>query len=887
VAAEAPTGTVTFLFTDIEGSTRLWEDHGDAMGAALARHDEIARSAFDAHGGYVFATGGDGFAVAFASAAGGLAAATATQAALAGEPWDGVILKVRMGVHIGEAEERDGDYFGPAVNKAARVMAAGHGGQILATEACAQVVGSGALAELGEFQLRDLSGPQRVYQVGGDEFPPLRTIDAYPSNLPQNLSTFVGREAQVAQLVEDLRNADLVTLTGAGGVGKTRLAVQACAESLPKFPGGAWFVDLAPVRDPRQVAGAVAAVLGVKERAGEALEVTLRDSMRDREAVVLLDNGEHVVDALAELIQALRSREIATKFLITSREPLGVDGEQVRRVVSLDSRESVDLFVQRAASVRSEVDWASYREDVLEICERLDGIPLAIELAAARSRSMLPPDILARLDERFRLLAGGKRAAMERHQTLLAAVDWSYDLLTEDERALFDRLAVFQGGFSLAATEAVCSGGIVDEFAVVDLLDRLVDKSMVLAFEVGNRSRYRLLETLRQYAESRLAESGLTDEYKEAHLDHFEGFVSEWMPLIQTPQQTRAAAELRAEASNVDAALGWLLATDRWPELRKVCAQLHGYWTATAAPDGPHWYGVLLDNLDRLEVGDQARVLAEASYTVANGGAYREGRELAERALAAADAAGKPRSTYAYFALCQCLGADGDDEAAIRFAVLGKEAAREVGLELLEYICQSTEAGALLNMGHPDAAAAVAATAEVAERLGVPQLVAGTLMDQARKAILAGDIDAAGAFLAEAIVASRETVPHVVIAANLYRSQVRLEAGDARVLEGVDEALETFAATPVQPDFVADIWAIIATVWLREGRLDDAALLASAAAALLTSLGVRGRSFTAYIRQQLGDDLAAAMSAEELDDYIVKGQEMTADDVHRFILERL
>ncbi len=341
---QAPSGTVTFLFTDVEGSTRLWQEHPDAMQGAMARHDEIVRDAIEAHRGHVVKTTGDGFHAAFATSHDALAGAVAAMRAIENEPWEAVgSLRVRMGLHTGEAGQRDGDYYGTSLNRAARLMSAANGGQLVCSQTTAELVRDDLeagidLVDLGEHRLRDLSRSERVFEVRiaglSQEFPPLRSLDAYPSNLPSELTSFVGREDQLQQLLDDLERNDLVTLTGTGGVGKTRLAVQACAEALPHFADGAWFVDLAPVRDGDQVTPAVATVLKVKERPGEALAVTLSDALRDRRAIVLLDNGEHVIDDVSELLLDLRRRPIAAKFLVTSREPLGIDGEQVRRTAS-------------------------------------------------------------------------------------------------------------------------------------------------------------------------------------------------------------------------------------------------------------------------------------------------------------------------------------------------------------------------------------------------------------------------------------------------------------------------------------------------------------------------------------------------------------------------
>ncbi len=581
-----PSGTVTFLFTDIEGSTRLWDEHSDAMAQALARHDEVVRGAIEDHAGYVFATGGDGFAAAFARAGDAESAASDAQTFLAAEPWDEAVIRVRMGLHCGEAEERDGDYFGTAVNRAARVMAAGHGGQVIATQAFAELAGTDALVDLGEHRLRDLTAPQRVFQVGGGDFPPLRTLDAYKSNLPHSLSSFIGRGALVDALAHDIEEHHLVTLSGTGGVGKTRTAAQVCADLLPRFPDGAWFVELAPVRDGEQIASAVAAACAIPERPGESIMVTLASAFASRSMIVVLDNCEHLVDDVADFVTEITKRPITTHLVATSREALGVPGEQVRRVVSMDVADAAQLFVSRAEAVRADVEWVDHVEDLVQICERLDGIPLAIELAASRSRSMMPADILARLDERFRLLSGGRRGGRERHQTLLAAVEWSYELLEDDERELFDRLSVFRGSFDLEAVESVCVGGAVDEFDVIDLLERLVDKSMVATVTATEAARYRLLETMRQYAERQLADAGAADELCQRHHLHFAAFAAQWGPLVGTMDQATASDRLSAELDNFDAVFEWLFDRGRVSEAVGLYLDLATFWGVSGSAAG-------------------------------------------------------------------------------------------------------------------------------------------------------------------------------------------------------------------------------------------------------------------------------------------------------------
>jgi class 3 adenylate cyclase len=434
-----PSGTVTFCFTDIEGSTRLWESVPSTMGTAIERHDELLRSAVESHGGYVFSTGGDGFAVAFARAGDAIAAAVEAQSALAGEPWPtGAAIEVRMGLHTGEVQERNGDYFGSAVNRAARLMALAHGGQVVASAATADVVADTLpseirLVDLGEHLLRDLSRRERVFQVEapglGADFPPLRSPDVLPGNLPAQPTSFVGRSDEVRDLIDSLGRAHLVTVTGVGGVGKTRLAVQVAAELVLTFADGAWLCELAVAGDADTLAQVVASTLGVVQRAGRSLERSIVEFLRPNHLLLVLDNCEHLLDASGRLAAGILADCPQVRVLATSREALAVAGEQLWPLSSLDLPEpmggleatagyaSVRLFCERAASARpgfalSEANVAA----VTEVCRRLDGIPLAIELAAARVSAMTPAEIAGLLDERFRLLTGGRRTAVERHQ---------------------------------------------------------------------------------------------------------------------------------------------------------------------------------------------------------------------------------------------------------------------------------------------------------------------------------------------------------------------------------------------------------------------------------------------------------------------------------------
>ncbi|HXY95127.1 MAG TPA: adenylate/guanylate cyclase domain-containing protein, partial [Acidimicrobiia bacterium] len=548
--------TVTFLFTDLEGSTRLWEEHPGAMRDALARHDEILREAITSHGGHVVKTTGDGAHAAFTSAGDAVGAAVAAQLALGAEDWSAVDgLRVRMGVHTGPAEARDGDYYGTAVNRAARLMSAAHGGQVLvslATEEHLRDSGSDAveLVELGEVRLRDLSRPERVYQVTVPgleaEFPPLRSLDAFPSNLPVQTSSFVGRDDEVRAVAEALEGSRMVTLTGVGGVGKTRLGVQVAAEVLPAFPDGAWLCELAAASDDEAMAQVVAAALGALAGADADINERIVEYLRNKQALVVLDNCEHLLGAVARLADAILRRCPGVSLVATSREGLGVEGERVWPLRSLalpdpsrlgmeaEESEALRLFAERAAAASPDFELdATTITAVADICRRLDGIPLAIELAAARTVSMTPSQISTRLDERFRLLTGGRRTAVERHQTLRAAVDWSFSLLDQRTQTVFNGLGVFAGSFDDEAAEAVATGEGIEEWDVVDALGELVAKSMVVAERDRLRNRYQLLETMRAYARERLEESGEADAWRRRHAAHYATFADLASPALR------------------------------------------------------------------------------------------------------------------------------------------------------------------------------------------------------------------------------------------------------------------------------------------------------------------------------------------------------------------
>ena len=585
--AELPSGTVTFLFTDLEGSTRLWEEYPEAMKGALACHDAILRDAVTVHAGQVVKTTGDGFHAAFSTAHDAVDAAVAAQVALGGEPW-GVTgpLRVRMGLHAGEATERDGDWFGSDVNRAARVMAVAHGGQVLCTGVVGEQVRERvALVDLGEHRLRDLQSEVHLFQVevpgAAGSFPPLRSLDAYRSNLPYELSSFVGREEELRAIADRMRSTRVVSIVGVGGVGKTRLALQVGSELLPHYPDGVWLCELAQVLDPDDLPDAVAAAVGYVPPQGVSVVEGLPRFLERKDLLLVLDNCEHLVGAVAAFVAATTAHAARVSVLATSREALGVRGEHISPLASLAVPVAADatsvltseagaLFVARACEARGELELDDTNaRAVHDLSARLDGIPLAIELAAARTKMMTPSEILTRLDHQFRLLTGGRRTSMERHQTLRAAIDWSYDLLGDDEKALLTTLSVCVGGFDLDAAVAIAAGGGADEFEAFELLASLVAKSLVERSERNGVTRYRLLEMIRQYAAEQLTTTDAAETARDDHAAHYLMLAITLFGEASTPADYEALERLDTETPNIAAAGRWLLAGERIAELVK------------------------------------------------------------------------------------------------------------------------------------------------------------------------------------------------------------------------------------------------------------------------------------------------------------------------------
>jgi predicted ATPase/class 3 adenylate cyclase len=597
--ADLPAGTVTFLLTDIEGSTRLWETVPGAMEVALERHNRLLTGVIEGHGGVVVTSRGEGdsFFAVFPSAAAAVEAAGACQLRLGTEDWPaGAALRVRMGLHTGEARAHGSDRVDHApINRCARVKAAGHGGQVLVTKTTRDLAGGRlgggfGLQRLGEFRLRDLAEPELIYQLTHADlpadFPPIRTLAERTSNLPLQVSSFIGRERELQQTAAALGQARVVTLTGVGGVGKTRLALQTAGEVAPRFADGAWLCELAPVRDPAGVDDAVAAVFSVTARAAQNTREALVESLRGKQLLLVLDNCEHLLEGAAALAGVLARSCERLVILATSREALGIEGERLVPVpplgvpgvdadlAAITEAEAVRLFAERAAAVKPGFRvTADNAAAVAAVARRLDGIALAVELAAARVPAMTPAELARRLERSFAVLAAGRRGAAAHHQTLRATIDWSFQLLTEPEQALLARLAVFAGGCTLQAAEAVCGGEGIDRDTVFELLASLVARSLVVAEEHGPQTRYRLLETIRQYGEQRLDEAGGTERWRARHAGYYANVLQRIRDHAHDPQaEVFWAVRLSAEQDNLLAAWSWAIGTGNVGTAFKILA---------------------------------------------------------------------------------------------------------------------------------------------------------------------------------------------------------------------------------------------------------------------------------------------------------------------------
>ena len=659
--AEPHTGTITFLFTDVEGSTSLWERNPEAMSEALSRHDEILRTAIEAHNGHVFKTVGDAFHAIFPRAPDALRAALEAQRALLHEEWaETGPLRVRMALHTGAAEERNGDYFGPSLNRVARLLSAGHGGQVLLSLATQELVRDGlpeetGLRDLGERRLKDLSRPEHVFQITASdlpsEFSPLKTLEGRRNNLPAQPTPLVGRERELDEILALVRNpvVRLLTLTGPGGTGKTRLGLQAAAELTDEFEDGVFFVALAAIGDPALVAPTITRTLGLTESSNQAPEEMLKDYLRDRQTLLVLDNFEQLL-ASAALLDALLSAASDLKLLVTSRTPLRLYGEHEFPVPPLSlpdpgsplsferltGYEAITLFVERARAVRP--DFSLTEENagaVAEICARLDGLPLAIELAAARTKLLPPQAMLSRLGNRLKLLTGGARNLPERQRTLRNAIEWSYEMLDEGEKTLFAKLSVFSGGSTLEAVEAVCDAGGDLPVDALEGISSLLDKSLIRQQEEREgEPRFEMLETIHEFALEKLGASTYAEATRRAHAEYFLALAEQAEGGLKESDAERSAELLELEHNNMRAALSWVVEReDSEMGLRLAGALWLFWWIRGYFDEGRRWLEEIIAQGNMGSVVARIRALDGLSWLADVQGDLDRAEAIAEEGL--------------------------------------------------------------------------------------------------------------------------------------------------------------------------------------------------------------------------------------------------------------
>jgi predicted ATPase/class 3 adenylate cyclase len=893
---DLPAGTVTFLFTDVEGSTRLWEEQPDAMKGALARHDAIIQEAVRAHNGHIVKTTGDGVHAVFSTAADATVAAVDAQLALAAEPWpESATLRARMGLHTGEADLRDGDYYGPTLNRAARLAATAHGGQIVASKATETVVRERladgvTLEDLGEHRLRDLAQPEWVYQVVHRdlprEFPALRSLDAYPGNLPLQLTAFIGRADELADVAASLRDARVVTITGVGGVGKTRLAIQAAADALPRYRDGAWLCELAPVGDPEALVETLASALGVQPRMGQALDESVLDFLRSKELLLVFDNCEHLLDPVAELVDRIVHTAARVTVLATSREGLALAGERLIPLPSLDiAGEAITLFVDRARDARPAFVASNDSTDaIVQICTRLDGIPLAIELAAARVQAMTPAEIAARLDDQFRLLSSGRRAAVERHQTLRRAIDWSYELLTEDEQRVLQRLSVFAGGFTLDAAEAVAASDDVDALDVLDHVAALVRRSLVIADPEGGQTRYRLLETIRQYAQDRLEESGEAETANRHHAEYYVGLAEQAAPHLRGADQLEWVARLSPEVDNLRVAVFWALDHDQLdvalPIVLRVCIDgiplsntaLAWAETVSEAPD-----------VDEHPLGPA--LLARAAWAAVFQGRLDAAIEYDRRRTDAQMALGIAPNPADYQAPGTIALFSNEHERAVE---CGREWVAEARAARDDYqtVQGLTFLGATLT-GVGDVAGAVQTAGEAVEegrRLGNPSSLSWALTTYGMQLVFADELARAVPVLEEAVAVGTETGNQQGVASALSTfGSIRLRFDDyhgalAAFLDAAEQQVQIGDHFVLAPTFVGTAFALSML-----GAHDVAAVVLGAADAVVEDR---------LLLQPVQDDrlrtvelCTEVLGAERYDELHLRGIGMRDDEAVAFARE--
>ncbi len=915
-----PSGTVTFLFTDIEGSTKLAQQYPDALPALLARHHEILNQSIQTYNGFVFQIIGDAFCAAFHSASDAVNTALSAQKLLCNEVWSPAApIKVRMGIHTGTAQINDEHQYSGYTTLALtqRIMSVGHGGQILISGATRELVrdslpADSDLLDLGEKRLKDLLHPEHLYQLNSSglpiNFPPLKTLDSFLNNLPIQLTTFIGREKEIAEVKQDLNEHRLVTLTGSGGTGKTRLSLQVAAELLDDFEHGVWFVELAPLADPELIPQTILSAIGVSEQQGKTPIESLKEYLHEKSTLIVLDNCEHLIEASAKLANTLLNAAPKIKVLASSREALGVKGELSYSVPSLslpDPRhlpvieqlsqyEAVRLFIDRASLVSPHFDVDKDNAPAIaQICYRLDGIPLAIELAAARVKMLSVEQISKRLDDRFRLLTGGARTALPRQQTLRALIDWSYDILTENERLLLRRLSVFAGGWTLEAAEEVCVGqNDILSYDVLDLLTQLVNKSLVVVMEhsQSEETRYRMLETIRQYAREKLLEAGGGEIVRQRHLAYFMKLAEKAEPELYRSNQVRWSNRLEDEIDNLRMSLEWALSTDVESGLR-IATLPWRFWQARGYHrEMGEWLAQLSE---RYNTVDALHVQALAVYALCTfrQGNFPETIRIGEQSLQMARILSDKQleafslSFLGGFTLLQGSVGEGTrllEESLALYHELGDKIGQANTKEWISLNGNDLERATVL----------IKESLEIYRELGDLSGIANSLCWLAQLTIRAGDFSSPSQWLEEALSISRQLVlnektgnHYVTLWAHVFMAYAILRQGD------IQQARQMFAKgirrTQKADLMIALVFAVegLASLNTNQGQLERAARLFAWADAMREKIG----DHRPLIEQNsVEKDLAVIHSKINDTEFIrlsTEGQTMTVEEAITLALE--
>ena len=699
-----PTGQVTFLFTDIEGSTKLAQQFPNTLPSALEKHHKILREAIESNNGFVFEIIGDAFCAAFENSNDAVKASHDAQMKLNSEKWEEAEIKVRMGIHSGNVEWNGKRYIGYiTLARTQRVMSAAYGGQVLISEdAYIQLTEKEKIEisyrDLGDRRLKDLIQPVKIYQLISkglpSDFPPLKTLDARPNNLPVQLTSFIGREDEIKKVKELLNNTHLLTLTGPGGVGKTRLSLQVGADVIDDFANGVWFVELAPIIDPVLLPQEILRELGIKEEPKKTLEETLTGYLKDKEILIILDTCEHIIEACAMLTEKLLTKCPKLKIIATSREALKCTGEQIHSILSLKTPnlkeeisteqltqyESVRLFIERALTVNQKFRVTNENAPSLAgICSQLDGIPLAIELAAARVKVLTVEKIYERLNSRFSLLTGGRRTALPRQQTLKALIDWSYDLLSEQEKILWSRLSVFNDGWTLESAEEICSDDKVNKEEILDLLSLLVEKSIII-FD-SEKERYRILESIRQYGEEKLKEVNEINKILSKHLYYFMELSESAEPKLKGKEAQEWLEKLETEHGNLQTAIEWSLKNGDIEEGSRLAGAMRNFWEIRGLYfTGRRLLKSILSKMQGISNSSRAKALNSVGVLANRQGDYEQALKFYEESLRFSRKLGDKRSiASSLLGLGNVSHGQGDYEQALKFYEESLALQREIG----------------------------------------------------------------------------------------------------------------------------------------------------------------------------------------------------------------